>query len=149
MQIVISKTIYSKYRSTIDSIQQFLNQIRSWNKLQTIFNKLPSKLRINVKTLPKDMKGRAYGDKQRKLYIIEIDPRQPIDSVITTFFHELAHIKQFLVGSLMYKQNEWFWKKEKYTATVDYQLYLDLPWEIEARDYATKITTSYHKTFRL
>lgn len=145
MQISISKKVNSKQ---CNSIQQFLNRVKSWDKLQLIFNKLPTDLKVRVKALPKDMNGRAFGDKQRQLYIIEIDPRQHIDDVITTFFHELAHIKQFLVGSLMFKQNVWYWYKEKYASTSDYQLYLDLPWEIGARNYARKTTKQYNLKFK-
>ena len=145
MQISISKKVNSKQFS---SILQFLNQIKSWDKLQSIFRKLPTELVVRVKILPKDMNGRAFGDKQRQLYIIEIDPRQHINDVITTFFHELAHIKQFLTGSLLFKQNVWYWYKEKYALTSDYQLYLDLPWEIGARNYARKTTQQYNLKFK-
>ena len=148
MQITISKTFknknYQRYTATIDSLLLFLQNIERWSKLKGIFNKLPVPLQVNVKVLPKNLRGRAYGNKLQKLYIIEVDPRASIDDVIKTFFHELGHIKQFLSGSLVYDQDIWYWKKKDFTNTQSHLNYLDLPWEVEARAFADKTTHHYN-----
>jgi len=147
MQITISKTFknknYQKYASTIDSLILFLKNIERWSKLKNIFDKLPVPLQVNVKVLPKNLRGRAYGNNLQKLYIIEVDPRESIDDVIKTVFHELGHIKQFLSGSLVYDQDIWYWKKKDFTNTQSHLKYLDFPWEVEARAFADKFVQLY------
>jgi hypothetical protein len=148
MQITISKTFknknYLRYTPIIDSLLLFLQNIKRWSKLKSIFDKLPVPLQVNVKVLPKNLRGRAFGNKLQKLYIIEVDPRANIEDVIKTFFHELGHIKQFLSGSLVYDQDIWYWKKKDFTNTQSHLNYLDLPWEVEARVFANKTTHQYN-----
>jgi hypothetical protein len=148
MQITISKTFksknYQRYTTTIDNLLLFLQNIERWSKLKSIFDKLPVPLQVNVKILPKNLRGRAFGNKLQKLYIIEVDPRANIEDVIKTFFHELGHIKQFLYGSLVYDQDIWYWKKKDFTNTQSHLNYLDLPWEVEARAFANKTTHQYN-----
>jgi len=152
MKITISKTFknknYLRYTTTIDILLLFLQNIERWSKLKSIFNKLPEPLQVNVKVLPKNLRGRAFGNKLQKLYIIEVDPRESIKDVIKTFFHELGHIKQFLSGSLVYDQDIWYWKKKDFTNTQSHLNYLDLPWEVEARVFADKFVRLYCTTYK-
>ena len=151
MQITISKTFksknYQRYASTISELLLFLQNIECWSKLKSLFDKLPSALKVNVKVLPKNLRGRAFGNKLQKLYIIEVDPRASIEDVIKTFFHELGHIKQFLSGSLVYDQDIWYWQKKDFTNTQSHLNYLELPWEVEARAYADKFVRLYQQKY--
>jgi hypothetical protein len=54
--------------------------------------------------------------------------------MVKTFFHEMTHVKQLLMGELVVKPRGYVWKKEKW----DKREYAFAPWEIEANAFSTK-----------
>ena len=74
------------------------------------------------------------------LVIVLFGPKPP-GQMIKTFFHEMTHVKQHLVGELIDKPRHRMWKGEKW----DNKLYSDAPWEVEARTFSD---VAYYKFLR-
>jgi hypothetical protein len=54
--------------------------------------------------------------------------------MVKTFFHEMTHVKQLLMGELIVKPRSYVWKTEKW----DKREYSFSPWEIEANEFSKK-----------
>jgi hypothetical protein len=54
--------------------------------------------------------------------------------MVKTFFHEMTHVKQLLIGELILKPRYWRWKGEKW----DRREYSFAPWEVEAQTFSDK-----------
>ena len=97
----------------------------------------------------------ADADGQIKLALqgIDLDPRGKCAkgtkyNMIETIIHELVHANQYLEGRLQASANfkySFFEGVEQKNASGahTHQQYLDLPWEVEARKIAKKLTLSF------
>jgi hypothetical protein len=59
--------------------------------------------------------------------VVGINPKQSKNELIRTIFHEMVHVKQYVVGDLSHENSDNLWKGE----VVDLP-YSDRPWEKEA-----------------
>lgn len=75
---------------------------------------------------------------------ITVNPHQPLASFVDTVFHEMAHAEQIFEGRLNNSRIRCgenptvrLWNKKAFSTRL--MPYLDWPWEVEARDVATKM----------
>jgi hypothetical protein len=61
--------------------------------------------------------------------------------MVKTFFHEMTHVKQLLMGELILKPRCWMWKGEKW----DRREYSFAPWEVEAQTFADKAYAKFQQ----
>jgi hypothetical protein len=61
--------------------------------------------------------------------------------MVKTFFHEMTHVKQFIMGELINKPRSFVWKGEKW----DKREYAFAPWEMEADTFSER---SYERFLR-
>lgn len=64
-----------------------------------------------------------------RLYVVLINPKQPLKDVGLTLAHELVHVKQFARGQLRTVRNRSVWMGRVIKPSV---AYLQQPWELEA-----------------
>jgi hypothetical protein len=137
MKITIATSIkYGNYKYLQSSANKITHMIyKHWKDLTADFD-----FRKDVELVIRPVKGSTVGrafDEENK---IEIDPRRSERSILETIAHELTHNEQF-------KQKRLFWNKDAgknvwngsaYSRPSTHRGYLNLPWEIEARDRAAK-----------
>ena len=75
-----------------------------------------------------DLKACIIG--QDDTYIIYVDNNMNRSQYITTFSHELIHLKQYYTKELIVKNNITIWKGQQ--INLNNVVYQDRPWEIEA-----------------
>ena len=70
------------------------------------------------------------------MIVVKINPNLPYVSTLKTIMHEMTHVKQFV--------------KNEFPNTTDYKVgytshdvYLDLPWEQDAREYEVVMATKW------
>ena len=85
-----------------------------------------------------------------KSFIIFINPNQTDSELLNTIFHEFTHLKQYCEGnlriSLTKNHSVWFGTSVKNVdSEIDEAGYLNLPWEIDARDQANKMVDMWQK----
>lgn len=59
----------------------------------------------------------------------------PAGYMVKTFFHEMTHVKQMLMGDLIEKARTFVWKGEKWNKRE----YAFAPWEIEANTFSERL----------
>lgn len=69
--------------------------------------------------------------------IMYINPQLNKKDIVTTFFHEMVHVKQYLHGELKsgIGKSASRWKGKKYDMS-----YYESPWEVEAYEYEKVMT---------
>lgn len=90
--------------------------------------------------------GYAYG--LRNTYYVQLffdaNKARRLDAV----FHELVHVAQYKAGKLEITETDVFWFGKKMLDDVDggknFELYANLPWEVEARNMASNFMTYYY-----
>ena len=75
---------------------------------------------------------------KNKKIVIEIDKKMPLDSIVSTLFHELIHAEQFTSKMLQVKGNKFFWKGKQNNLPYSRQ-----PWERQAYRLQNKLTQEY------
>jgi len=112
-------------------------------------------LRINIRPIPQKRKGNfvVFGQCRGNL-LVEVDCRSPRPSfVVETLAHEMTHAEQYFQGRLGYRWNDnvqmglKVWQNVEYDRPKSFEEYMNLPWEIEARDRAAKFVNEYYKGF--
>lgn len=83
-----------------------------------------------------DYVGESYRPRN---FLIEIGTHFDEELYLKTLFHELTHLKQWVVGSLRQKRGKMFYGKE---CVEDYD-YWHQPHEIEAREYEEVLYLQY------
>ena len=74
-------------------------------------------------------------DTDNRVYEIEVDKKLRGDDFITTIFHEMVHVKQYVRKELFSECNFY----------ADRDEYLKLPWEIEAYKLQEVLLTKWNK----
>jgi hypothetical protein len=74
-------------------------------------------------------------------YVVAGAHLAPAGQMVKTFFHELTHVKQLLMGELIEKRRIVVWRGEKW----DKREYAFAPWEVEANRFSDK---SYDRFLR-
>ena len=74
-------------------------------------------------------------DTDNRVYEIEVDKKLTGDDFITTIFHEMVHVKQYVRKELFSECNFY----------ADRDEYLKLPWEIEAYKLQEVLLTKWNK----
>ena len=74
-------------------------------------------------------------DTDNRVYEIEVDKKLKGDDFITTIFHEMVHVKQYVRKELFSECNFY----------ADRDEYLKLPWEIEAYKLQEVLLTKWNK----
>lgn len=77
----------------------------------------------------------------------------PFHNLMVTLAHELVHVKQWVLGELMYLNTGEIqharWHGQKRILTSNKMEYWDRPWEIEANGYSKGLVEQYILTNRL
>lgn len=136
MKISIASSIkygnYTQYRERACEI------VVSLHRLHNLFNEhFDFGEGVNVAIRPirgKGIRGRAIAQTKT----IEIDPRFNLKSIIETIAHELTHIEQFKQGRFAIAKYEYTWFGKPVKPPKSYKQYFDSPWEVEARERASK-----------
>ena len=77
---------------------------------------------------------------------IEIDCKQfDLKSKVETIIHEMTHAKQWQDKKLAMKGQKYLFDKKTYAKPKTHEEYLELPWEVEARQTAKKHLASIMK----
>lgn len=98
-------------------------------------------------TFTKDC-GNAYGfalDVEPGEYEIEINKEYPVVDMISTIFHELVHIKQYVRGELVSAEGR---KPNYWKGKVCRAKYSDQPWELEAYDLERKMLSNFRRKYK-
>jgi hypothetical protein len=112
-------------------------------------NKFLPRHKVNVEILHRGLKrDGVYGwcdfvneSYRPRRFLIEIDTYLQEELYIKTLFHELTHLKQWVVGSLRQKRGKMYYYKE---LVEDYD-YVNQPHEIEAREQEELLYAQYIK----
>ena len=117
-----------------------LTIIRAYDLLKTKF-KIDAKCKLFVRNL-----RNAHGQYRHASHEIIVDIRNSdIQNIVSTMIHEFTHAQQYQKGDLKrHKTNSklmlWKNKEVKQVSHLkDFEGYLNLPWEIEARKYEKKM----------
>lgn len=141
MKITIATSIkYGNYKHLQQCTNDTIRLIHKfWKPINDLLT-LRSDIEFIVRPIKGSTNGRTFGIKG----VVEIDPRniERIDRgpkrVLETICHELVHIEQYATGRLKKESGATFWKDKcvRHSKTQSYKEYLNLPWEIEAREVA-------------
>jgi hypothetical protein len=83
-----------------------------------------------------DYVGESYRPRE---FLIELQTHMNEELYIKTLFHELVHLRQWVVGSLQFRRGKMFYCKEP----VEFYAYEDQPHEIEAREQEETLYVEY------
>ena len=83
-----------------------------------------------------DISGRTYKPRE---FLIELQSGMKPDRYLTTLFHELHHVYQFVKGDLKLKSSKKYYKG----ICIEHLEYKDHPWEIEAYSMESKLLNEY------
>jgi hypothetical protein len=148
MNITVATSIkYGNYKQLKPRVAEVKNVINHHVNICKENNEVDftSDITVHLRPIKGNTFGRAHGLKN----MIEIDPRYNDLRVVETLIHELVHIEQFLQGRLSQhfdpQCNQWLciWNGNRYTNPTSYKAYLNLPWEIEARNRADAYLQKY------
>lgn len=94
---------------------------------------------ITVKIVPlkEHLFGSAYEVSEDE-YEVEINEYASTENQLITLFHELAHVRQFMLKELFYRGEKMAWKGSFYESQE--------PWEVEARIYEQIMYTEFCHT---
>jgi hypothetical protein len=86
------------------------------------------------------VRGNTHGWYRSRSKRIEIDPRYGTKKVLDTIAHELVHAEQYKQGRLAWDSKKLvsLWNGEFHKRGNTHKQYLNLPWEIEARQRAAE-----------
>jgi hypothetical protein len=83
-----------------------------------------------------DYVGESYRPRE---FLIELQTHMNEELYIKTLFHELVHLRQWVVGSLQFRRGKMLYCKEP----VEFYAYEDQPHEIEAREQEETLYYEY------
>jgi hypothetical protein len=83
-----------------------------------------------------DYVGESYRPRE---FLIELQTHMNEELYIKTLFHELVHLRQWVVGSLQFRRGKMLYCKEP----VEFYAYEDQPHEIEAREQEETLYVEY------
>ena len=83
-----------------------------------------------------DYVGESYRPRE---FLIELQTHMNEELYIKTLFHELVHLRQWVVGSLQFRRGKMLYCKEP----VEFYAYDDQPHEIEAREQEETLYVEY------
>jgi hypothetical protein len=110
-------------------------------------NKFLPRHKIEVEILHRGLKREfVYGwcdfedDFRRpRSFLIQLDTHMDRELYIKTLFHELVHLRQWVMGSLQFRRGKMLYCKEP----VEFYAYDDQPHEIEAREQEETLYLEY------
>lgn len=83
-------------------------------------------IEIQFVSLPEGCFGYASEENEGE-YVVEISCSLSLKDSLVTLFHELTHVRQFMIGHLYYEQDKLAWRGSDYNSPE--------PWEREAYSY--------------
>lgn len=110
-------------------------------------NKFLPRHKIEVEILHRGLKREFvygwcdFGDDFRRprSFLIQLDTHMDRELYIKTLFHELTHLRQWVMGSLQFRRGKMLYCKEP----VEFYAYEDQPHEIEAREQEETLYVEY------
>lgn len=87
------------------------------------------------------------GDEVR--YIITILNTGSWHSMISTLWHEMKHLQQFIDGRIITTHQGIHWEGQVWPDAKGYREYLAQPWEVEAREFQKQTRKFYIKNYGL
>lgn len=76
-------------------------------------------------------------------YVVHICSHKDVDEVVSTLFHELTHIKQYLFDGFDMSTGAAEWRGATYKVTGSYWNYWKSPWERQARKMEKRLLKKY------
>lgn len=125
---------YKYCRANAENITHMVHKY--WHSLTSKID-CPVDLTVHIRPIKGGTIGRACYTKHR----IEIDPRRAImREIFETLAHEMCHFEQRKQGRLAWNKEhgQRVWNGAMYRRTSTHRQYLNLPWEIEAREYGAR-----------
>ena len=86
----------------------------------------------------------GYADYEDKQITVYINPELPKEDLITTFFHEMVHVKQYVKGELVSGEG---WTPSRWKGAYIKANYFDSPWEQEAYEYEKVMMDVFKQTY--
>lgn len=83
-----------------------------------------------------EISGKTYKPRE---FLIQLQSRMEPDKYLSTLFHELWHVYQFVSGDLKLKCSKKYYKG----ICMEHLEYKDHPWEIEAYSMESKLLNEY------
>lgn len=139
---------YQYLKGRVKNIEALIRHYSAAFKKEFNFN--PT-VEIHIRPIRGNTKGRAWSDTgnrpAKKTNVIEIDPRiKKFEDIIETIAHELTHSEQYYEKRLIPAGKvHSIWNNVEYRRGTTHQQYLNRPWEIEARERASKFVKDHFK----
>lgn len=134
---------YGNYKYLKERVAKIEALIRHYSEaFKKEFNYNPA-VEIHIRPIKGNVTGRAF----EKSNLIEIDPRRKkFEDIISTIAHELTHSEQYYEKRLIPAGATFsIWNNAEYRRGTTHQQYLNRPWEIEARERASKFIADHFK----
>jgi len=138
---------YGNYKHLQNDAKHVFNWIRHyWNDFKEWFD-FDNDVEFHVRPV----RGGAHGWYRSKQKRIEIDPRYGPKKILDTIAHELVHAEQYKQGRLAWDSKKLvsLWNGKFHKRGTTHQQYLDLPWEVEARERSAEFVKAMRKKYNL
>lgn len=134
---------YGNYKHLKDRVEKIKSLIKFYSNLFKQEFNYNHDVTIHIRPIRGTVTGRAF----EHTNLIEIDPRgKKFESIISTIAHELTHSEQYKEKRLVPKDSSYsIWNNSEYRRGTTHQQYLNRPWEIEARERASKFVKDHFK----
>ena len=151
MKLTLATSIkYGNYKHLQPDARQVFRWIkRYWDDFKDHFD-FDNDVEFHVRPVRGNTHGRYRNEKKK----IEIDPRYSAKKVLDTIAHELVHAEQYKQGRLDWDCKRFMsvWNGVHHKRGTTHKQYLNLPWEIEARERAAQFVEDmrgkyYNKTW--
>lgn len=121
---------YGKYKFLFNKAKKLDKIIESNIKALYELVNLPTDIKVHFRPIRNEV---LIGQYVSSSHTVEIDPRKgKIDELLATVCHELVHAEQYYEKRLTSDDKYFYWDGERYSNTLDNDIYLNFPWEIEA-----------------
>jgi len=123
---------YGKYKCLFNKVKKLDKIIES--NIKTLYEliNMPKDIRIHFRPIRNVL---LIGQYVSTTHTVEIDPRKgKIVELLAKVCHELVHAEQYHENRLTSDDKFFYWHGEKHSYTLNYDIYCNYPWEIEARD---------------
>ena len=148
LTIIIADSIrYGAYKKLMpETVVKISLVLDRYEKIREVID-LPQDMSMRFRPIRGDL-GRTYNKSKSSPFLVELDVRQNIETFKDTLLHELVHTEQFYQKRLKetVDNDTLRWRGKKIQCIgISYNVYRDLPWEIEAEERAK---SHYEYVFR-
>ena len=146
--VFITGSVYNDFKDIREFYRKHeITLIKAFDECKKIFE--IDDVKLLIRNIRKSSTVGSYGNSKKT---ISLDIRRfKIKEIVSTIIHEMTHAKQYKDGRLKDKTNKKaiFENVEyKCASNMSHQKYLDLPWEIEARNMQKKYIEQVWKSIK-